>query len=1178
MARDMSTSVVVDFEDIYARSPELARALIESPTAILAQAGVIAKEQLRIEEPEYAEKVREVTVRINRLPDLLPLRKLSSTYIGKLVSIEGIVVRATPVRPLVVNAVFKCLKCDQPIPTGLRKPVPMPPQPRTCPYCKSKGPFELDEEKTEFVDYQEIRVQEKPEDLPPGQLPRWVNVRIIGSDLVDVARPGDRVVVTGIVRVASSSARKGLEMYIEANNIEVATREAEAVEISPEEEEEIRKLAKDPNIHEKIIRSIAPSIYGYEHIKEAIMYLLFGGVTKELPDVRKRGDIHVLLIGDPGTGKSALLQYVARIAPRGLYTSGRGSTAAGLTAAVVKEAGGGMSLEAGALVLADKGVACLHPDTHVLTDSGVVRIVDLAENARFEPVICGSDRAEIAPIDVMVASLEADGKVGWRRATLIRRKWHRGTLLKLRLRSGFEILLTDDHLLLSGSDLTWRPAGEFKPGDLVVAPLKLPEPPRELLTWDVMPEDCKVYLTDEERAELREKAVKVFGSISKMAEELGVSRHVLYESKHGRHIQPTLRELKLMCKALRLYEKWRSRPHKYYRTELPARLDGRLGYILGFITGDGAITRSGGGKQVTYVSQSVKHDDLIKTFFAHWRSLFKDQPRLYEAEVKAEIRGRKVESVVKFWRTRRKALILLLKSLGKNLEKLPIMPLEFLRGFLAGLLDSDGCVSVKTVKKQGKSYMSINVVFTFGGSREANLNLLLALRRFGVYGHYDADNNRVVVSSRRDCTILLDNLRDLALKARKEMPNRIRDISGISERLPIKPVSELLSTAFDGAWSGEVARRGLSSVIWEYTTGSRWPTETQVRKILERAGDLMKPNARRQLEEFLAKRGYFLDEIVSVEKVSYEGWVYDLYVPETHNFVAEGIMVHNCIDEIEKMRPEDRVAIHEALEQQTISIAKGGIVATLNARTAVLAAANPALGRYDPYRSVVENISLPITILSRFDLIFVIRDVPEKERDAHMAEHILETHRAREASVEPPIPPELLRKYISYAKMIEPKLTDEAIEKIRDFYLQMRSKSEEEGAPIAITARQLESLIRIAEARARAALREYVTAEDAEAAINIMKKSLQEVGIDLETKKLDIDVIMTGKPKSLRDKLQLVVDAIGRLDEGDGVSEEDLIHELEPEGLSESDIRRLLGILLRDGMIFEVRPGRFRKV
>ena len=112
-------------------------------------------------------------------------------------------------------------------------------------------------------------------------------------------------------------------------------------------------------VHKKIISSIAPSIFGLEHIKEAIMYLLFGGVSKSLPDVNVRGEMNALLIGDPGTAKSQLLQYVARIAPRGLYTSGRGTTAAGLTAAVVREKGGSMSLEAGALVLADKGIACI---------------------------------------------------------------------------------------------------------------------------------------------------------------------------------------------------------------------------------------------------------------------------------------------------------------------------------------------------------------------------------------------------------------------------------------------------------------------------------------------------------------------------------------------------------------------------------------------------------------------------------------------------------------------------------------------------------------------------------------------------------------------------------------------------------------------------------------------------
>src|SRR2546429_9195343 len=147
-----------------------------------------------------------------------------------------------------------------------------------------------------------------------------------------------------------------------------------------------------------------------------------------------------------------------------------------------------------------------------------------------------------------------------------------------------------------------------------------------------------------------------------------------------------------------------------------------------------------------------------------------------------------------------------------------------------------------------------------------------------------------------------------------------------------------------------------------------------------------------------------------------------------------------CIDELDKMRPDDRVAIHEALEQQTVSVAKGGIVATLNARAAVLAAANPALGRYEPHRNVGENINLPVTILSRFDLIFIIKDQPEPDYDSRMSEHILALHRSKVSPETAPFAPDFLRKYISFAKRITPVLTPEAVIKLRDFYLKMRSK------------------------------------------------------------------------------------------------------------------------------------------
>ena len=641
-------SITVVFEDLFAFDQQLAENMLEKPDDFLQYANNAAYNQLEIEDLEYSQKIDKVTVRIIRLLGREQLRKLGSRQLGKLVLVEGIVVRATPVRPMVMKASFKCKRCGTV--TTVDQSGPFLRAPFECgdQSCGQKGPFEFVQDESSFIDSQDLRLQERPEDLPPGQLPRALNVKLVGSEIVDLARPGDHVSLVGLVR-AFAPTRPGIGklrtfiLHLDANSIELLGKEPEATPASLEEEEKILQIAKDPNVHSKIIKSIAPSIYGYTHIKEAIMYLLFGGVSKSLPDITIRGEMNALLIGDPGTAKSQLLQYIAQIAPRGLYTSGRGTTAAGLTAAVVREKGGSMTLEAGALVLADKGIC--------------------------------------------------------------------------------------------------------------------------------------------------------------------------------------------------------------------------------------------------------------------------------------------------------------------------------------------------------------------------------------------------------------------------------------------------------------------------------------------------------------------------------------------------------CIDEMDKMRPEDRVAIHEAMEQHTVSVAKGGIVATLNARTAILAAANPSLGRYEPHRTVAENISLPVTILSRFDLIFVLRDVPDKESDKKLTKHILEIHRRGRQPVEAEINSDLLRKYVGYAKTIRPELSSGALKVLGDFYLAMRSASEDEGSPIAITARQLESLIRVSEARARVALRKKVTAQDAEAAITIMQRSLSEVGIDVSLNKVDIDIIMTGRPKSVRDKLRSVLSVLMGMEKETGmVDKSALITEMEEKhNIPRTDTERMISQLLREGTIYEPREGSLKK-
>jgi len=239
-----------------------------------------------------------------------------------------------------------------------------------------------------------------------------------------------------------------------------------------------------------------------------------------------------------------------------------------------------------------------------------------------------------------------------------------------------------------------------------------------------------------------------------------------------------------------------------------------------------------------------------------------------------------------------------------------------------------------------------------------------------------------------------------------------------------------------------------------------------------------------------------------------------------------------CIDEIEKMDEHDRSTMHEALEQQTVTISKANIQATLRAETAVLAAGNPKLGRFDPYTPIPQQIDITPALLSRFDVIFVIRDLPNKIQDEKVATHVLEEH--KQEVVRDVIEGELLRKYVAYAKQkVSPKLTDGAIDEIRNFYIKLRNqpgRADAEIKAIAITARQLEGIIRLSEAHARLRLSEEVTANDAFVAIELVKYSLMQVGYDEETKTFDIDRVTTGVTASKRGKIIMVKETLANLE------------------------------------------------
>jgi len=289
-----------------------------------------------------------------------------------------------------------------------------------------------------------------------------------------------------------------------------------------------------------------------------------------------------------------------------------------------------------------------------------------------------------------------------------------------------------------------------------------------------------------------------------------------------------------------------------------------------------------------------------------------------------------------------------------------------------------------------------------------------------------------------------------------------------------------------------------------------------------------------------------------------------------------------CIDEFDKMRPEDRSALHEVMEQQSASIAKGGIVATLNARTSILAAANPMFGKYDPFKNLTENVNLPIPLLTRFDLIFVVRDIPQKERDRQIAQHIISQHGESGTDTTSLIDIDILTKYLSYAKRIDPSLTKGAESKIMEFYLKMRSiEGEEKEKMITITPRQLEGLIRLATARARLLLKNQVEEDDADRAIYLFNEMLENSGVDVNTGKVDIGVLQ-GRPRSEESQLSTFMETI-RLLEGDdksSVSEQELIDELiKSEKFKDEDrVKRFIRKMINEAAIYESTPGHYNTV
>jgi replicative DNA helicase Mcm len=365
-------SLDVGFPEIEGADTALADLLLERPEDVLAA----GRRGLRELIPVPGQETEGLRLRVTGLPATARrlIRMIRESDLNRFVALDGIVRKATEVRPQIKDAAFACLACGHEIhevqddgAVVFREPIECPTSQGGCGKPASRTRFRLLPERSTYVDAQRIEVQENPETLKGGAHPQGITV-LLTEDLTGRVIPGNRLVVNGVLKSLqrSTASRQGMvrsttfDLMVLGNSLEYKQQEYDEIPITEEEEKLILSFRGDPTIVDKIVLSLAPTIKGLEEEKEAIVLQLFGGVEKKHPDgIRVRGDIHVLLVGDPGVAKSQLLRNVADVAPRGIYTSGKGATAAGLTAAAVKDefAGGRWTLEAGMLVLADGGIA-----------------------------------------------------------------------------------------------------------------------------------------------------------------------------------------------------------------------------------------------------------------------------------------------------------------------------------------------------------------------------------------------------------------------------------------------------------------------------------------------------------------------------------------------------------------------------------------------------------------------------------------------------------------------------------------------------------------------------------------------------------------------------------------------------------------------------------------------------
>lgn len=414
MCKSNKQSLEVDFSHIASTNNKIAMLLIENPQTLIKIFNDAALDLVCEIYPQYSNIFSEIFVRIKDLPIVDSLRDLRYNHINNLIKVVGVITKRSGVFPQMKKINFFCEKCGEkkgPVYFNGSDDINI----GSCQICGSKGPFRIDVEETLYRNYQKITIQESPGTVPPGRIPRYKEV-IVTNDLVDSVRPGDLVEVIGIyitrfeISVNIKHSFPVFSTYIEAVNVRRINEIGEN-ELTDDDKFEIKKLGKNPNIASIIFNSIAPSIYGHEFVKKALSVAMFGGMSKDVQGKHRiRGDINVLILGDPGLGKSQFLKYVNKVFHRSVYTTGKGASAVGLTAGVHKDpVTREWVLEGGALVLADKGI-CLIDEFDKMNDQDRTSIHEAMEQQSISISKAGIVTSLLARCSVIAAANPIKGR------------------------------------------------------------------------------------------------------------------------------------------------------------------------------------------------------------------------------------------------------------------------------------------------------------------------------------------------------------------------------------------------------------------------------------------------------------------------------------------------------------------------------------------------------------------------------------------------------------------------------------------------------------------------------------------------------------------------------------------------------------------------------------------------